>query len=998
MSGASGRGGETSRLAVEGLMYYTVWLVLVLMFTSVTTYAALAHSEHSDDAGDDNGGKNNAGNNFGVTGGRSEAVRSQNGVNDNENQEENSAPRVDLDNSAVTWHLCSLFRVSGCHEDDDKPPVTARSGVTKTSESYQGDHHKIITDQDKSEIIRTSFLPPSARQRPPSPSLPPDLHVDARDRRRNYLDDSQDGPRVHISQQTRVKAPLYEDQQRVVRSADNNISSAEPVRIRPSNCIIGPSCSTRPTPSPYDEAWYPCECDDQCHVYGDCCHDTRTPTHLATPPTITPTSFACKNLFPVAQRSWVQERLVYMVVRCPERTSGHLAAKCVGTSSPDYLLDIPVVSNSSGIVYNNIFCAACHHDTPVEKFSMKILCLEPETSLAQLANMTYHPGELWWSSENILHGEKNDSQSLKWCVLDVDYPDSVGRSCKNIVDTCATNWSAKEVWWRCSSYNYYVNVNSNRYKNWDCAVCNEESEENILCLFPLYTVSLRNNNNDFVPSLTELFIVYGNCDDNQVWDIMHHQCQDVFCGSLFTLVDGECVRNNETMTDDGSSYLNTSCYTRDYNREFSVMFANLSVYLNHTERMYNFGEYEINNSSIRVCSPAERWTPAMNAISAALVCISLFGMFLHMIIFVALPKRRNIPSMNLFSMTVSLFIAEFIFVSFFNKNQNYTACVITGILIYYFLGASFLWMNVMSIDICRTFLSSTYKMKSRATFIQYSLYAWTVPLVGSLVAVSVDQLSSVEYVLTPQFGTHVCWFNNKWGLVAFFTLPSGLVILVNIMLYGMSVFNIYKQMKSGEFASSTVQKHRSSGEYKGGKRKEKILNPSDSSLNKNLSNNKSSEESESPRCSERIKERIQRRIQGHKKQRIRLVLYCKLALMMGLTWVFAFISIHTQSFIFEYLFIVFNGLQGAFIFIAFDCKKRVWDELLQKIAGRRILKTESSSGSHETKSTTISTSSGKGYKYRRSSRQLQERGLRYSAVSQNLRDSQISQNRDDSGV
>ncbi|KAK8385836.1 hypothetical protein O3P69_016545 [Scylla paramamosain] len=48
---------------------------------------------------------------------------------------------------------------------------------------------------------------------------------------------------------------------------------------------------------------------------------------------------------------------------------------------------------------------------------------------------------------------------------------------------------------------------------------------------------------------------------------------------------------------------------------------------------------------------------------------------------------------------------------------------------------------------------------------------------------------------------------------------------------------------------------------------------------------------------------------------------------MGMTWIFAFISIHTKNIVFEYFFIITNGLQGAFIFVAFDLKKKVWEEL-----------------------------------------------------------------------
>ncbi|XP_069941141.1 G-protein coupled receptor Mth2-like [Cherax quadricarinatus] len=688
--------------------------------------------------------------------------------------------------------------------------------------------------------------------------------------------------------------------------------------------------------------------------------------------------------------------MMYMVTRCPEGTENNLAAKCNHTAPPSYLMDIPVFSSSSGIAYRNIFCAKCHRDFSVQRYNFSLSCSMNLTSTTQLENMTYHPGQLKWTLPDkiIDEGEagverrfapvfSNTLHSMS-CWLNVPYPSTMDRWCiEHVIDTCMTNWPVKEVQQRCSSYNYYVKVSATVYKNWDCAVCNGHLESEIECLFK-DSIPLGSS----APSLTDLFIIDGECEDNQVWNILHHSCEDASCGFLFTLVDGKCLRNDR-MAVEGRSYLNISCYTIDFNRDYSVMFPNQSIYLNHTEQIYDLGEYEFNNSWIRVCRSDRHWTPFMNKLSAALISISLVCMFLHLTIFVALPNRRNIPSMNLASMTFSLLIAEFIFMNFFYVKDNYTACIFIGVLIYYFLSASFLWMNVMSIDICRTFLSRTYKLKSCATFIQYSIYAWSVPLVGSLTAFFVDQFISHDFLLSPQFGTNICWFNNIWGLAAFFTFPAGLVFFINIMLYAVSVYNIYMQMKSGEFASSTVRKN--SGQQRSDKKKP-------------IANDNSIGENDSPRCAERIKERIQRRIQAHKKQRVRLVLYCKLALMMGLTWGFSFISIHTRHVVFDYLFIIFNGLQGTFIFIAFDCKQKLWNEIRQKISSKETFMMKSSSIS-STKSTTQGTSSGAGtqppgggYRYRWSSSLRQDGRHKYSAVSADPKEPHLSDNKNESDV
>ncbi|XP_063615649.1 probable G-protein coupled receptor Mth-like 1 [Penaeus indicus] len=234
---------------------------------------------------------------------------------------------------------------------------------------------------------------------------------------------------------------------------------------------------------------------------------------------------------------------------------------------------------------------------------------------------------------------------------------------------------------------------------------------------------------------------------------------------------------------------------------------------------------------------------------------------------------------------------------------------------YYFLSASFLWMNVMSIDICRTFHSNRYKIKSKKIFIQYSIYAWTVPLLSTVIAVFVDQFSSETFVLTPQFGTHNCWFNNKWGLVMFFTFPSGLVVLFNMVLYGSPVYDIYRQHTFRRVRSSTVRKN-------GPAEEEEKLGRG---------------ENERETC---LKEVRHGRHGDHAPKDKS--------------------SDENRSSSGSILFIIFqNGLQGTFIFIAFDCKQKQWDERKQRFRGETPCRVEQSRpSSTETNVKTISSSGG----------------------------------------
>ncbi|RWS23262.1 g-protein coupled receptor 2-like protein [Leptotrombidium deliense] len=60
----------------------------------------------------------------------------------------------------------------------------------------------------------------------------------------------------------------------------------------------------------------------------------------------------------------------------------------------------------------------------------------------------------------------------------------------------------------------------------------------------------------------------------------------------------------------------------------------------------------------------------------------------------------------------------------------------------------------------------------------------------------------------------------------------------------------------------------------------------------------------------------------NKEDNIRLKLYLKLALIMGFTWIFAFIASFNGIDYLWYPFTILNGLQGVFIFMAFSLKKK----------------------------------------------------------------------------
>ncbi|KAF2358321.1 GPCR family 2 secretin-like [Trinorchestia longiramus] len=171
----------------------------------------------------------------------------------------------------------------------------------------------------------------------------------------------------------------------------------------------------------------------------------------------------------------------------------------------------------------------------------------------------------------------------------------------------------------------------------------------------------------------------------------------------------------------------------------------------------------------------------------------------------------------------------------------------------------------------------------------------------------------------PQYNSgSLCWINNRDSLILFFLMPIGVIILENVALFIVTSYGIYQQSKYSKFAkmrSQSIKKHE----------------------NRNVP--------KESRISDDHKNRAER------KDRIRFLLYIKLGIIQGLTWTTGFLAAITGLPACWYLFTVLNGLQGFFIFLSFDMKKKVWLSVHEKLTWK-LWTLRSSTGTSTTTFTT----------------------------------------------
>ena len=578
-----------------------------------------------------------------------------------------------------------------------------------------------------------------------------------------------------------------------------------------------------------------------------------------------------------------------MVSKCPSDTRQSLAEKClkdVPAENYSYLMDMPVVSESTDLIYSNIFCAKCNKDMPLRKYDRSIMCNCKLDSKVKLREMDYQVGTRTWTTNNLHNATCDPGVEKITCVLAVTYPIDLGRVCEDgLVNTCAADWQNDEEISKCSSYNYYVsNSQLTVFKNPDCAICNYVPEDQIRCLTEFITLRFGQRDSGMF-HLSDLFSTNeDSCSENQILDFVFDECKR--------------IEDEET----GSS------------------------------------------------------GAASSIIYIILMSISLIAMILHMGIYFILFKKRNLHTTNLFSMVFSLFWAELLLLICSQECNSVTGCYISTVLVYYLFMNAFFWMNVMSYDICKTFHSTSIRDNSLRKYRKFALYAYGVPLILATIAVIVD-LAAPDIDISPGFGDNGFWFANRGGLLLFFVGPTELLFLCNMAMLVVSIYNIYQHQKHSRFARINHKKNKKDTK----KEKELKAESVDLMASQNEVGN------EDPSKLDKFQEKLKSGISKITIDKERLILYTKLALIVGVPWFFAFFD--HLSVVFDYIFNILNSLQGLLIFIAFDCKAKIWIDVCERLGFDNLAKSlATATGTQESgisstgtgRATLVTTSSGTG--------------------------------------
>ena len=348
--------------------------------------------------------------------------------------------------------------------------------------------------------------------------------------------------------------------------------------------------------------------------------------------------------------------------------------------------------------------------------------------------------------------------------------------------------------------------------------------------------------------------------------------------------------------------LENDCARREYNKLLICPFIKIGVNELSFKRDEGFliiedtsprtilagWQYELINDTLHVClddfqvisddskhwySPTKREhiqeiISASQILSFACVCISLFCLLVTIGRYAITPKLRTQPGINNMILCISLLLAQ----TFYQFGAGQTAHVSSFACSVIGATCHFLWLCVMfSMNNCSIQMFKIFK----SSVLVAPRFSWT-STGKSVVYVVCTSLTFVMIGLaislslsngkSSGYGGSLCYLSDYLLHILTFMIPTALTITVNIVLFGYVVVVINK---STQDAARLHQERNYFG------------------------------------------------------------VYIRLSTLTGLTWIFGYLYLFLKLDVIEYLFIVFNGLQGVFLMLAFAVKAKHCSKLCQ---------------------------------------------------------------------
>ncbi|XP_046390267.1 probable G-protein coupled receptor Mth-like 3 [Ischnura elegans] len=273
--------------------------------------------------------------------------------------------------------------------------------------------------------------------------------------------------------------------------------------------------------------------------------------------------------------------------------------------------------------------------------------------------------------------------------------------------------------------------------------------------------------------------------------------------------------------------------------------------------------------------------------------ISIIFLSISLFVHAYIRELRNLHGKCLMCHISSLLTA-YIFLSIvqiFGKFLDDNSCTAAGLIVYFSFLSTFLWLNIMCIDMFITFsgmrsMAGSNQETENRKFAMYALYSWGIPFIILMITCIMEFGPVPDYFLKPEFKV-TCWFKSDSSRIVYFIAPVGLIIACNIVLFMLTARKIYTL-----------------------KRDTRVLKKGDSRRHQSDGDDSNQ----------------------------RFMLYLKLFIVMGVNWALEIISWIVGGGCIWLPFDLLNTLQGVFVFYIFVWKIKIRRKLTKTLCPRLAAK------------------------------------------------------------
>ncbi|KAJ8722240.1 hypothetical protein PYW08_004642 [Mythimna loreyi] len=177
--------------------------------------------------------------------------------------------------------------------------------------------------------------------------------------------------------------------------------------------------------------------------------------------------------------------------------------------------------------------------------------------------------------------------------------------------------------------------------------------------------------------------------------------------------------------------------------------------------------------------------------------ISSFFLVLVLVVYCLLPKLQNLIGRVLMAYTLSILVTFLLKIIIHLGKESFETskpCKTLTPMLYFAALSSFFWLNVMSFDVWWSLRGHRKRRDINrrgelVKFLWYCLYAWGTPLLITAIVTTLDNIKLENLnIYKPPFSD--CFVNDD-GVQYYFFIPIGVIIFVNIILFLLTVYNIW---------------------------------------------------------------------------------------------------------------------------------------------------------------------------------------------------------------